>query len=223
VSKMALEIRHLPSFFGTDKSNATVFAEIIRFYLPPGQGRRILDATAGKRRFWENVQSSLFNPSAPYDVVFMDIKDRPNMDVIADCQLLPFKPRTFDAVIYDPPFGGKGQGGMARGDFTYSWQENDVSYGFDITTAQLEQMTRRFCVEAARVLKRGGLLITKCMDLGRKFIHIEIINWLPHFRMIDCIIYAVSTDKPLRPYTRRNLRQSHKLHNYFQVWKRRID
>ena len=212
--------RYLPSFFGPEQTNATVFANILKFYLPTSAHKRVLDATAGKKRFWENVQGDLFDWSNPYDVTFMDLRDRQGMDLLATFTVLPFQSRSFDCVVYDPPYGGEGAGGMARGEFAYSWQENDISFGFDTTTTRLALMTKKFGLEAARVLKTHGLLITKCMDLARRFIHIELIKWLPRFRMIDCVIYAVALDKPLRPHTRRNIKQSHKLHNYFQVWEK---
>ena len=201
----SIDLRHLPSFFGPESTNGQVFDRVISFYVPKGQDKRILDATAGKQRFWENVQSDLFNWTSPYDVTYMDLRNREGIDVKATFTMLPFKPHQFDCVVYDPPYGGKGQGALMGKDFFQSWMGTDKSFGFDTTTTRLALMTKKFGLEAARVLKTHGLLITKCMDLARRFIHIELIKWLPRFRMIDCIVYAVALDKPLHPQTRRNI------------------
>ena len=210
----------LPSFFPPGTSNAEIFSRILKFYVPPGQGKRVLDATAGKREFWRRVQGDLFNWSEPYDTTFMDIAKRPSVDLQATYTVLPFKPRTFDCVIYDPPFAGK-QNKLTGSKQQYvHWMDGDESFGFNKTTARYLLETRKFGIEAARVLVTHGLLISKCMDLGRRFIHMELPKFLHRFKLIDVIVFATTGGKPLRPGTRRGLKQSHKLHSYFQVWEK---
>ena len=129
-------------------SNAPLFAEIMRHYVP--RGARVLDATYGLGNFWRDVE-----PGA-YQLITLDTA-RPAV-IRGDLRHVPLADGTVDAVILDPPYAGNGsKHKRAIGiDSTYNLP-GGLSH---VAISGLYVAGMR---EAARVL-RGGWLIVKCQD-----------------------------------------------------------
>ena len=76
-------------------NNASLFPDILDLYVP--ESSRVLDMTYGKGVFWKLVDESQYN------LVRNDIEpDRGDMS--ADFCNIPFDDKTFDAVVFDPPY-----------------------------------------------------------------------------------------------------------------------
>src|SRR5260370_29994916 len=81
----------LPSVWqGTD---AALLDKMLRFHAHK-KPKRILDATVNAGRFWEGLE---------WNVIGMDIDPKFRPEVVGDNRRMPFKDRSFDVVVYDPP------------------------------------------------------------------------------------------------------------------------
>lgn len=127
-------------------------AEWLRLALPMYTGYdppvRILDATWGNGRFWQNNRGRVTG-------IDKDTKQsRPH--VFADNQFLPFTDHCFDVVVYDPPYVSR------IGD------RNSSIMGSLYTTVQsrgsISSIFPKFLSEANRVLFSDGLLIAKLQN-----------------------------------------------------------
>jgi SAM-dependent methyltransferase len=222
LAKLSPEIRTpIPSFFGPPKwnSNSEVFIKILRFYKPPPA--LVLDATWGAGTFWRKEQGTLYDKVANYTVVGLDIMRRKDQTILGDLTILPFKPNTFDVAVYDPPFGGGTQDGIPELNDFYNWQQQDQSFGFGLSLKDLSILTRKFNEEIRRVLKPEALLITKCQDQARVFVHDLMEEWLTWFKLVDLIIFSAYDHKIMPHAQEEKCRQSVKVHSYFQVWERK--
>jgi len=138
------------------------FQKILAYFVKPPA--RILDLTYGEGHSWEGFQHNTL--LGAYEVVKMDIRRLPGIDVQADCRSLPFRDSYFDCAYFDPPFFVKeGKGKRARG--TMLSAEDEVSWTHEEYREALEALKH----EIPRVLKPGGVLIFKIMDeyVGHKF------------------------------------------------------
>lgn len=109
----------------------------------------VLDPTFGRGRFWRRWH--------PHHLVGCDLDPaRSPLGHSIDFTELPY-PRTFDAVVLDPPYKLNGTGGSHPSDDDYGvantvrWQARHALICAGIT-------------EAARVLVAGGTLLVKCQD-----------------------------------------------------------
>lgn len=107
----------------------------------------ILDATYGDGRFWR-LQGDL-------NVIGIDIEKKAT--VRGDNRHLPFKARSFDVVVYDPPHLTDQATSTGREKFIHRY--GDAGNGPNCV-----YLFPPFLDEAARVLKFPGLLICKMID-----------------------------------------------------------
>jgi len=160
----------LPSVIEGD--NADVFEIILLHYVPPPA--RVLDTTCGKyKQFWKNL-IPLLKMGLQYYVVWMDL--RPVGHVQADLKQLPFKDNYFDAVIFDPPYTKK----LLIEPPGHKIWKPDERYAMSGEIIS-EHMIRRHFIEANRVLKPGGVIITKLMDTDKLW-HFKYYNLLQEYR-----------------------------------------
>ena len=108
---------------------------------------RTLDCTYGVGTFWKKWR--------PQNLVASDIFHSKSESLVADFTRLPFRDRSFDAVVFDPPYKLNGTPDAAI----------DNRYGVDQPTRWQDRMglIRVGLYEAARVLGDGYLLV-KCQD-----------------------------------------------------------
>jgi hypothetical protein len=105
----------------------------------------VLDPTYGLGTFWRQWVPERFE----YSDIKLDGSHH------ADFTDLPWVSKTFDAVVYDPPYKLNG-----------TPSEPDVRYGVDVVATWQERMglCEQGALECWRVLKPGGYLLWKCMD-----------------------------------------------------------
>lgn len=110
---------------------------------------KTLDCTWGYGMFWKDWQ--------PTELVGVDIDPDKARDLTADFTALPFPDRSFDSVVFDPPY--KLNGTPDRED------QMDERYGVHEVTNWKARMTliRDGLKECERVL-RDGYLLLKCQD-----------------------------------------------------------
>lgn len=128
---------------GTWKTNADLILDVRDLGYLPGH---VCDSTWGRGRWWTYWTPDEFTKHDLFTLDGVDFRHLPEAD------------ETFDTVAYDPPY--KLNGTPALGDF-------DNAYGVDVPDTWQGRME---CMadglrECARVLKMGGFLIAKCMDM----------------------------------------------------------
>lgn len=175
------ELRYepLPSVWKED--DAALLERLLSFY-PRRTPKRILDATVNGGRFWRGSKRN---------VIGMDIQGRHRPTVVGDNAAMPFRPRTFDVVVYDPPHIPN-QGKDKLKDFS-------VRFGLVLRSSKQNKYTFThtfppFLQESYKVLKDEGILLCKITDYIHhhqyQWAHVEFIQAaaLAGFRPCDCII-----------------------------------
>ncbi len=122
-----------------------LMAAVEKLYFHPGM--RIADVTYCHGRFWRGIDTS------KYDFLPSDIM--PSRPYVAkhDCRSLPYADESIDVVVFDPPF--------IDGAF---YEKSFLTDTHDLSQPEVMQLYRDGMTEAKRVLRRGGLLLVKCMD-----------------------------------------------------------
>lgn len=197
-------------------NNSAVFKKILELHV--SQGSTVADVTFGKGIFWKEV------PRNHYKLLATDIKTG------VDCRNLPYDQDSIDCVVLDPPYmeglfrrkrwhlAGSGSHSAFRETYSNGMETVDGPKYHDAVL----DLYFKACKEAARVLKRGGILIVKCQDEvsanRQRLTHVEIINKLSEigFYCKDLFV-VVRTNKPV---VSRLLKQVHarKNHSYFLVF-----
>ncbi len=148
----------LPSIW--EGSDADLLERLLDFY-PRKRPERILDATVNSGRFW--VRSSR-------NVVGIDIDAKHRPSVVADNRRMPFRPSTFDVIVYDPPHIPD-QGRDRSKDFNSRFglvQKSSAENGYNFT-----HLYPPFVSEAYRVLRPEGVLFCKVAD----YVHNHRYQW----------------------------------------------
>ena len=163
-------------FIGSDSE---MIARILTLH---NAGSEILDATFGHGGFWRwevPIASETLNLTAiDRRMGCQDLTRRKASPGIlrhfarADWTALPFRDRSFDVVICDPPFMSRaGSKSVMNRRYTSNESYQDLLLSL-----------QRALGEFDRVLKRGGFVVLKMMDLTegrrRRFAHIDIANLL---------------------------------------------
>src|SRR5262249_17017527 len=148
-------------------SDANLLEMMLDFY-PRKRPKRILDATVNKGRFWEES-------SRP--VTGLDIDPVHKPDVVGDNRAMPFRTRSFDVIVYDPPHVPN-QGKDQPKDFNHRFGlvlKSPATNGYNFN-----HLYPPFAREAYRVLRPEGVLFCKIADYvhGHRFqwAHLEFIR-----------------------------------------------
>ena len=161
--------------------DAELLENLLGFY-PRKRPKRILDATVNGGRFWRNSKRP---------VLGLDIEAKHKPDVAADNTSMPFRPGSFDVVVYDPPHIPN-QGKDKLKDFNTRFGlgvhvPKEQGYNFSHTFPPFMQ-------EAWRILKNEGVLFCKITDYVHhhryQWAHVELIQAAQAvgFRACDCIV-----------------------------------
>lgn len=202
-------------------NNSDVFPKILELHV--ATGAKIADVTYGKGVFWRNIDTS------QYDFSPSDIANG------MDCRHLPYKNRSFDAIVFDPPcmegFSRKGNTTKA-GDGTHNTFRDHYSNGDETPQPNggkwheaVLEIYNEGGKEACRVLKEGGICIVKCQDEvsanKQNLTHVEIINSYAAIGLFCKDLFIVV--RPNKPGMSRVIKQRHarKNHSYFLVFVKR--
>jgi hypothetical protein len=113
---------------------------------------RVLDTTYGRGIWWQRWR--------PDGLVTND-RYRDGADHRFDFRQLGFDDSTFDVVVFDPPYVAKG------GRSTSGILDFDDRYGLTAaprTSEEVQELVDAGLAECARVVRRQGLVLVKCMD-----------------------------------------------------------
>lgn len=199
--------------------NAPVFLDILTLYVP--KGAIGCDVTYGRGVFW--------SPEAREHVGHLFATDK--MDGVC-LSNIPYIGDSLDFHVLDPPYMGgffrpaSHQKGLAsHSDFSYRYgHHGGLDYKGLHYHAAVDAIYKDGIREAHRVLRPGGVQITKCMD--------EISNHRQHLTHCDIVTAAQAVGfetvdlfvvtRNDRPHGRRIKRQEHarKNHSYFLVFKK---
>jgi hypothetical protein len=182
-------------------TNADLFPDILSLYVP--EGSVIADVTFGKGTFWRNVDTSKYV-----------LKASDLMDGI-DFRSLPYDKGSIDGFVFDPPY-------VHDGKTVHSALHENYRNHDDPTTSHAS-VIRLYCggiLEAARVLKKKGILIVKCQDETesgkQRFSHIELTQLLAllGFEIIDLRVLVQEGIPLMRHCYQKSARKNH---SYFLV------
>ncbi|MGH9862053.1 MAG: class I SAM-dependent methyltransferase [Candidatus Acidiferrales bacterium] len=175
------ESRYVPLASVWEGEDAELLEKMLSFY-PRRPPRRILDATVNEGRFWRGSKRP---------VIGMDIDPSHRPPIVGDNTNMPFRDKSFDVVVYDPPHVPN-QGKDKSKDFNTRFglalrSSRQNGYNFSHTYPP-------FLQEAYRVLRAEGILLCKISD----YIHDHQYQWAhvdfvqaakaAGFRSCDCII-----------------------------------
>lgn len=189
-------------------TNADLFPDILELYVP--EGSKILDMTYGTGVFWKNV-GSCENPY-PYDLVTNDL-DPDRGEYSYDLRRLPIMwLDTFDAVILDPPY--KLTGTKYQGD-----QYGNPSSGYKSAWGLYADGIG----EADQALKKGGVLIVKCMDQvclhKQNWMHVFVYEQALEHGMIAEDLFILMRSRA-RPQPHKHQVHGRKNHSFFWVFRK---
>jgi len=123
----------------------------------------VLDACCGGRMFWyeKNNQMALFQDERQVEKGAFQNNWNPNWcvkpDILADFRQMPFKTKSFQVVVFDPPH-------ISRGSMK---SVINKKYGVLNSSTWKEDLVDGFC-ECWRVLKTNGVLIFKWNEASVK-------------------------------------------------------
>lgn len=183
-------------------NNSTIFPDVLKLYTK--QGQRILDMTYGKGIFWRKVDTSKYNLVTNDWITEADMSE--------DFRRMSLEAATFDCVILDPPY--------MHDSATVKASINDIYLNNNGNHESVIRLYAGGILEAARLLKKRGILIVKSQDEiesgVQRMSHIELIQLaeILGFRVLDLFI-VVSTTIPAMQWS--SQKTARKNHSYFIV------
>ena len=148
---------------GHNGNNADLIKVVSEMYIK--QGQTVADVTYGKGVFWKNVDITRFN-LLPTD-----------LQAGVDFAKLPYENGTIDILVLDPPY--------MHGGATVKKSINDCYKNQNTSHESVVRLYASGILEAARVLKKGGLIWVKCQDeiesAKQRLTHCEILSMLDMF------------------------------------------
>jgi tRNA G10 N-methylase Trm11 len=174
-------------------TNADLFPDILELYVH--EGSVIADVTYGKGVFWQQVDVSKYDLQAT--------------DLITgiDCRSLPYDDASIDALVLDLPYMHGGEGIKAS--------INDCYRNANTSHESVIRLYAGGIVEAARVLRKKGIIIVKCQDEiesgKQRLSHMEIINLLNlfGFEIVDLFVLTQHGVPAMRSPRQQHARKNH--------------
>ncbi len=216
--------------------NAKVFSEILKLHVPPGA--KVADVTYGKGVFWKNI------PQDMYKVLASDITTEENNGVLAirkcatgiDLRNLPYEDNSIDCVVLDPPYmeglyrrkeshlAGSGTHAAFRRNYS-NGQITRSGVGEPKWHDAVTDMYIKGGVEAYRVLRSNGILITKCQDEvsanKQRLTHVQIISAYESIGFYTKDLFVVIRTNKAGISRLKKQEHARKNHSYFLVFQKR--
>jgi|GEM_PF-950991 len=189
-------------------TNADLLPQILALYVKPKS--RVVDVTYGRGVFWRDV------PAGTYDLLGSDLIDG------VDCRELPYEDTSVDCVVLDPPYKRNGDG-LGAADFGAYYRNHERGTSGHGSVLALYRAAAK---EALRVLKRRGILITKCQDEyasgKQRWTHIELMGEFEKmgFRSEDLFV-LVQHQTPMVNLNFKTQRHARKNHSFALVHRKR--
>lgn len=178
---------------GITGNNSDLIPQILQMYSKPGDV--IYDVTYGKGVFWKKSDLSL------YDFHGTDLMQG------VDFSSLPYRDNSGDILVLDPPY--------MHGGATIKKSINDCYQNRNTSHASVIRLYAGGILEAARVLRKGGLIWVKTQDEiesgKQRFSHCEIINLLElfGFSVIDLFVLLSTSTPAMREKYQKTARKNH--------------
>jgi len=189
-----MSVGKLPTFL-FKRSTAEAFKAVLAYHAPPP--RKVLDCTAGFRRMWARIAYTSLNDNSTqrtlteqegYMVTFLDIRPEVKPDIVGDHTKLTelFKPKSFDAAVYDPPWVPSGKYKGTDGKTKSSIYAVPELYAVDkpLDPKVFDRMNEQLY----DALRYKGLVIMKIGDIKECYYHIEAANRFRSFTLEDLIV-----------------------------------
>jgi len=142
----------------------------------------ILDATAGYRHMWKGKYQN---------VLFLDIRKEVRPDIVASNEYLPFRPQTFEKVVYDPPHCilSKHCAFPKEEEIIEKYGKNylkNIMKKYGMWKSRKDYLRNIISInrEAKRILKQNGALFIKHTEVkGTRISHKFLINLMDNFEV----------------------------------------
>jgi DNA modification methylase len=180
-------------------TNADLIPHILDMYVR--EGSTIADVTFGKGAFWRNTDMS------KYTLLASDLMEG-LAPLRVDFRSLPYEAESINVLVLDPPYmhDTKPRGSNYPSDH---YNNNNTSH---------ESVIRLYAggiLEAARVLKKDGLILVKSQDeteaSKQRFSHVELIQLLVMFgfTVIDLFVLVQTSTPILQIKEQKSARKNH--------------
>jgi tRNA G10 N-methylase Trm11 len=176
-------------------NNADLIPHIAALYIPLGSV--VADVTYGRGVFWQGLDTTQYD-FRPSDLLTgVDFLD------------LPYEDRSIDCLTLDPPYmhGGK----TVHKNINACYQNGSVRRGHE----SIIRLYAGGILEAARVLRKKGVIIVKCQDeiesSKQRWSHVEIIQLLQlfGFEVVDLFVLVQNTVPMLQHKEQQHSRKNH--------------
>lgn len=183
----------LPILTGCTTTNAQMIRNALTLYVPPGAV--IADVTYGRGVFWKDTNRT------GYTLLASDIQTG------VDFRALPYADDSIDCLVLDPPY--MHGGATVKESINTCYKNENGSH---------ESVLRLYAggiLEAARVLKKKGIILIKCQDEiesgKQRMSHVEILSLLTTFgfAMLDLMVLIQSTIPAMRETYQKSARKNH--------------
>jgi len=179
---------------GLNGDNSDLLPSIFSLYI--AQGSVVADVTYGRGVFWKKIDKE------KYQLKATDINDGG-----IDFRKLPYGDESIDALILDPPY--MHGGATVKDSINKCYRNQNTSH---------ESVVRLYAsglLEAARVLKKKGVIIVKCQDEiesgKQRMTHIEIHTLMEMlgYEVIDLFVMIQKTIPAMREKYQKTARKNH--------------
>lgn len=201
-----------PIFSAYKTTSDVLFSEIARLYLQ--KGAIAVDATYGKGTWWKRINRKDVN------VIKIDALTG------GDFGNTKLGDESADVFLFDPPFLKHPKtvyASVERFRKNYNLASGSMLRNHD----DILKMYDRAACEAARILKKKGLMIVKCQDHvcngEPRLTHVDLVNRYPvhKLRFVDLFVLHQVAPPLIPPQNRRQI-FARKNHSYFLVFERAI-
>ena len=174
---------------------------------------QILDVTYNEGRIWKGLN---------YHPVRMDIDWQHPVDIVADFAAIPIADESFDVIVFDPPHLPTS---AANHTSSKIWEKRfgATANGKGRSGPNVVGMFAPFLLEASRVLKKGGIVLAKIVDLINnhryQWQQVEFVNccWQCGLTPCDMLIKCDRCKANLTSSTWKSVRHLRMAHCYWVV------